>query len=82
MVILIIMEYFAVHLITNYGGKKEMKKIILIFLITMSANAWEVTTHRAIDKQALKVVGEQNLKAFIDSVQISNEDYRRMRCIH
>jgi len=62
------MEYFAVHLITNFGGEKEMKTIILIFLITMSANAWEVTTHRAIDIQALKVVEEENLKDFIDNV--------------
>jgi len=60
-----------------------MKKIILIFLITMSANAWEVTTHRAIDIQALKVVEEQNLKDFIDNAQIKNQEYtRRMRCIH
>ena len=49
----------------------------------MSANAWEVTTHRAIDIQALKVVEEQNLKDFIDNAQIKNQEYtRRMRCIH
>jgi len=52
-----------------------MKKIILIFLITMSANAWEVTTHRAIDIQALEIVKEENLKAFLDNTQIGNKDY-------
>ena len=57
-----------------------MKTIILIFLITMSANAWEVTTHRAIDKQAIKVVEEENLKAFLDNAQIANQEYiGRMR---
>jgi hypothetical protein len=69
------MEYFVVHLNNNYRKGKEMKKIILIFLMTISINAWEVTTHRAIDIKALEVVGEQNLKALIDNAQINNENY-------
>ena len=51
-------------------------------MVSMSY-AWEVTTHRAIDKQALKVVEEENLKDFIDNAQIANQKYtRRIRCIH
>jgi hypothetical protein len=54
----------------------EMKKIILIFVGMVNLlSAWEVTTHRAIDRTALMEVGKQNLKYFVDSVQISNEDY-------
>jgi len=50
-------------------GVVEMKNIILIFFLTINIlNAWEVTTHRAIDIQALKVVEEENLKDFIDNV--------------
>ncbi len=54
-----------------------MKKVFILFVflvaITSSANAWEINTHRAIDKKA----AEQsiNLKKFVKNAQIENEDY-------
>lgn len=46
----------------------EMKKIILIFVGMVNLlSAWEVTTHRAIDRTALMEVGKQNLKYFTRS---------------
>jgi len=45
-----------------------MKKIILIFVGMVNLlSAWEVTTHRAIDRTALMEVGKQNLKYFTRS---------------
>ena len=51
-----------------------MRKIFLILLICINLFAWEVNTHRSIDKTALKSVG--NLKAFKSATGIDSEIYR------
>ena len=50
-----------------------MKKLFLILLISINIFAWEINTHRAIDRTALSNV--PNLNTFIDDTRISNEDY-------
>ena len=54
-----------------------MKKIIVIALVAIGyANAWEVTTHRAIDKAAIEGGYAKNLKKFIDASGISGTNYK------
>ncbi|WP_428743722.1 cadherin domain-containing protein [Sulfurimonas sp.] len=45
-----------------------MRKIFLILLVSINLFAWEINTHRAIDKKALENV--QNLEAFTSSVEL------------
>ncbi len=51
-----------------------MRKIFLILLVSINLFAWEVNTHRAIDKTALENV--DNLNAFIFATGIDSEIYR------
>ena len=43
-------------------------------LITVSAYTWEINTHRAIDRQAIKY--SQNLETFIKNSGIKNENLK------
>ena len=52
-----------------------MKKLFVILLITCNLSAWEVTTHRAIDRTALENAQTQNLKNFITDSGLENKDY-------
>lgn len=51
-----------------------MKKLFAILLISINLFAWEVNTHRAIDRKALEDVA--NLKTFVSASQIGGEDYK------
>jgi len=51
-----------------------MKKFILIILITVNINAWEVNTHRAIDRSAIGYAS--NLSTFVKNSGIKNINYR------
>ena len=45
-----------------------MRNIVTIILVALNLNAWEINTHRAIDKVA---IGKStNLKKFINSSKI------------
>ncbi|NOR56379.1 MAG: hypothetical protein GQ531_09240 [Sulfurovum sp.] len=51
-----------------------MKKyILLIGVILTTLNAWEINTHRAFDKEALKNV--PNLNKFVENANVENENY-------
>ncbi|WP_428739124.1 hypothetical protein [Sulfurimonas sp.] len=50
-----------------------MKKIFVILLISINLFAWEVNTHRAIDRTALEKV--DNLNAFISATGVGSENY-------
>jgi len=51
-----------------------MKKvIILIFMITITASAWEINTHRAIDRIAIEK--SQNLKLFVKNSGIPTNTF-------
>jgi len=50
-----------------------MKKIFLILFLISNLSAWEINTHRAIDKTALKNV--LNLNAFILNSNLDKENY-------
>jgi len=53
-----------------------MKKIVLGILITLSIlNAWEINTHRAIDRKAIE--NSKNLKSFISNSGIKNTNYAK-----
>ncbi len=45
-----------------------MKKLFVILLITYNLFAWEVNTHRAIDREALN--NASNLNAFVSNVEL------------
>ncbi len=53
--------------------KKIFRLIAILVAIISSMSAWEINTHRAIDKEAAK--WSENLKQFIQNAQIENEDY-------
>jgi len=61
--------------------EKEMKKInfIFIFILTLISisNAWEVNTHRAIDKEAIDGEGGNNLKIFVKDADLKDIDYSK-----
>ncbi|WP_428739776.1 hypothetical protein [Sulfurimonas sp.] len=54
-----------------------MRKILILFLVSINLFAWEINTHRAIDREALKKV--DNLNAFTSSVELfssyANEEF-------
>jgi len=51
-----------------------MKKVIkLMLLATITASAWEINTHRAIDRLAIEK--SENLKTFVKNVGIGNANY-------
>ncbi|WP_373033795.1 PKD domain-containing protein [Sulfurovum sp.] len=50
-----------------------MKKMFLILLISINLFAWEVNTHRAIDRTAL--TNTPNLSVFITDVSLENQNY-------
>jgi len=68
-----------------------MKKIIMILILTSSLFSWEINTHRAIDRMALKNVtsgassgvlsapsstkAKSNLEAFVNNAGIKNTTY-------
>jgi len=52
-----------------------MKKVInLILMITITVSAWEINTHRAIDRKAIE--NSDNLKSFINNSGIKNQNYK------
>jgi len=56
-----------------------MKKVIkLMLLATITASAWEINTHRAIDKLAIEK--SANLKRFVDNAGMGNENYCNKIC--
>jgi len=54
-----------------------MKKLIFIITLFNMLNAWETTTHRAIDKTAIEAGGRGNLSKFIANAGIVNQNYYR-----
>ncbi|WP_428739774.1 hypothetical protein [Sulfurimonas sp.] len=50
-----------------------MKKLLIIILISINLFAWEINTHRAIDKEAIDKAS--NLGAFIDNTGVGSENY-------
>jgi len=50
-----------------------MKKIILVMLIVLNLNAWEINTHRAIDRIAIEK--SQNLKLFVKNSGIPTNTF-------
>ena len=68
-----------------------MRKIILLGLMIVNTFAWEINTHRAIDRMALKSVtrgasggvlsapsstkNKSNLETFVDNAGIKNTTY-------
>jgi len=56
-----------------------MKKIILItLLIVGKLSAWEINTHRAIDRIAIEK--SENLKRFVGNAGIGNANYCNEIC--
>jgi hypothetical protein len=51
-----------------------MKKIILVMLATINILAWEINTHRAIDKIAIQK--SQNLTSFLNASGIKNHIFK------
>ena len=57
-----------------------MKKVILSIVMSfVHIYAWEVNTHRAIDKTAIEEIKPKNLLKFIDSSGIKNKNYKHER---
>jgi len=54
-----------------------MKHLIIVLILVVQLIAWETTTHRAIDKTAIESKSVVNLKKFVESVNIKNEDYSK-----
>jgi len=55
-----------------------MNKVITIIILTMSIlNAWEINTHRAIDKETLDLLKEEksNLNTFVKNTNIAHHTY-------
>ncbi len=50
-----------------------MKKLFILILLSVNLFSWEINTHRAIDREALK--NTENLKAFTSSVELF-DDYK------
>ena len=50
-----------------------MKKILTAMAIIVNLYGWEINTHRAIDRKALKA--SDNLAMFVESAGIKNQNY-------
>ena len=50
-----------------------MKKITIILILTSSLFAWEINTHRAIDKKAIEQ--SNNFTTFVNNSGIKNQTY-------
>lgn len=46
--------------------------IWIVLLCTLNLNAWEVNTHRAIDREAIKQ--SSNLEIFMDNSQLRRDE--------
>ena len=52
-----------------------MKKVInLMLVLSMTSTAWEINTHRAIEREAIRY--SQNLETFVKNSGIKNENYK------
>jgi len=52
-----------------------MKKIIVLILITINLFAWEINTHRAIDRKAIE--NSQNLTSFLNASGLKNYVFKQ-----
>ena len=55
-----------------------MKKIILAIVCMVNLQAWEINTHRAIDRLAIEK--SENLKRFVGNAGIGNANYCNEIC--
>ena len=57
-----------------------MRNIVFVLFFTVGVlHAWEVNTHRAIDRTAIEKVKPKNLLKFIDSAGIADNSYAHER---
>ena len=73
---ILLLEVVKIQGYANHGDNKEkkMKKLTLgIFVIVCWLNAWEINTHRAIDRKAIEK--SENLQTFVKNSGIQNIDY-------
>jgi hypothetical protein len=55
-----------------------MKNVIkLILLVSINVSAWEINTHRAIERKAIEA--SENLKTFVENADIQNTNYSNER---